>query len=62
MAAPEEEADVLQPSDSEVEEELEDIVDNFKFITGNIPHIITPQQAEEIMQICIVFLRSSKLH
>lgn len=39
---------------------LEDIVDNFKFITGNIPHIITPQQAEEIMQICIVFLRSSE--
>ena len=39
---------------------LEDIVDNFKFITGNIPHIITPQQAEEIMQICVVFLRSSE--
>ncbi|KAF7197645.1 Ubiquitin conjugation factor E4 [Pseudocercospora fuligena] len=37
---------------------LEDIVDNFKFITANIPHIITPQQCEEIVQVCIAFLRS----
>ncbi|KAK5679783.1 Ubiquitin conjugation factor E4 [Elasticomyces elasticus] len=39
---------------------LEDIVDNFKFIVGNIPHIITPQQSEEIMQICVTFLRNSE--
>ena len=39
---------------------IEDIADNFKFITGNVPHIITPQQADEIMQICITFLRSSE--
>ena len=39
---------------------LEDIVDNFKFITGNIPHIITPQQCEEIVQICVTFLRNSE--
>ena len=39
---------------------LEDIVDNFKFITSNMPHIITPQQSEEILQICVTFLRSSE--
>jgi len=39
---------------------LEDIVDNFKFITSNIPHIITPQQCDEIVQVCIAFLRSTE--
>ncbi|KAK5110719.1 hypothetical protein LTR62_005596 [Meristemomyces frigidus] len=39
---------------------LEDIVDNFKFIVGNIPHIITPQQSEEILQICVTFLRNTE--
>nr|POE85510.1 ubiquitin conjugation factor e4 [Quercus suber] len=39
---------------------MEDIVENFKFVTGNIPHIITPQQSEEIVQFCITFLRSSE--
>lgn len=39
---------------------MEDIVDNFKFVTANIPHIITPQQSEEIVQFCITFLRSSE--
>jgi ubiquitin conjugation factor E4 B len=39
---------------------LEDIVENFKFITQNIPHIITPQQCEEIMQVCITFLRNTE--
>ena len=39
---------------------LEDIVDNFKFITRNIPQIITPQQCEEIVQICVTFLRNSE--
>lgn len=39
---------------------LEDIVDNFEFITSNIPHIITPQQSEEIVQYCVTFLRNSE--
>ncbi|EMC97218.1 hypothetical protein BAUCODRAFT_68628 [Baudoinia panamericana UAMH 10762] len=39
---------------------LEDIVDNFKFITGNIPGIITPQQCNEIVEICITFLRNTE--
>jgi len=39
---------------------LEDIVENFKFITSNIPQIMTPQQCEEIVQICITFLRNSE--
>lgn len=39
---------------------LEDITDNFKFITGNLPHILTPQQCEEIVQICVTFLRNSE--
>ena len=39
---------------------LEDIVDNFKFIVGNLPQIITPQQSEEIVQICVTFLRNSE--
>jgi len=39
---------------------LEDIVDNFKFIVNNLPQIITPQQSEEIVQICVTFLRNSE--
>ncbi|KAK4981517.1 Ubiquitin conjugation factor E4 [Elasticomyces elasticus] len=39
---------------------LEDIVGNFKFITRNMPQIITPTQCEEIVTICITFLRSSE--
>lgn len=39
---------------------LEDIVDNFKFITSHMPQIITPQQSEEILQVCVTFLRSSE--
>ncbi|KAI9706324.1 MAG: hypothetical protein M1820_004900 [Bogoriella megaspora] len=39
---------------------LEDIVDNFKFITQNLPHIITTTQSQELIQICITFLRSSE--
>ncbi|KAF2840616.1 putative ubiquitin fusion degradation protein UfdB [Patellaria atrata CBS 101060] len=38
---------------------LEDIVDNFKFITRNMPSILTSTQCEELVMICIVFLRSS---
>ncbi|KAF2117809.1 ubiquitin elongating factor core-domain-containing protein, partial [Lophiotrema nucula] len=39
---------------------LEDIVDNFKYITRYMPHIITSTQCEELVMICIVFLRSSE--
>ena len=39
---------------------LEDVVENFKFITQHVPHIITPQQSEEIMQFCVTFLRSTE--
>ncbi|KAK4610237.1 Ubiquitin conjugation factor E4 [Fulvia fulva] len=39
---------------------LEDIVDNFKFITRHMPNIITPQQSEELVQVCITFLRSTE--
>lgn len=39
---------------------LEDITDNFKFITSNLPHILTPQQCDEIVQICVTFLRNSE--
>lgn len=39
---------------------LEGITDNFKFITGNLPWILTSQQCEEIVQICITFLRNSE--
>ncbi|KAJ4403561.1 Ubiquitin conjugation factor E4 [Didymella pomorum] len=38
---------------------VEDIVGNFKFITRMMPTIITKTQCEEIVKICIVFLRSS---
>lgn len=38
---------------------LEDIVDNFKYITNNLPTIITPQQSAEIVEVCVTFLRSS---
>jgi ubiquitin conjugation factor E4 B len=39
---------------------LEDICDNFKFITQYMPHIITSTQCEELMTVCITFLRSSE--
>lgn len=39
---------------------VEDIVDNFKFITKNMPYIITSTQCEELVQICVTFLRSSE--
>lgn len=39
---------------------LEDIVDNFKFITRYMPHIITSTQCEELVAICITFLRSTE--
>lgn len=39
---------------------LEDVTDNFKFITTHLPQILTPQQCEEIVQMCITFLRNSE--
>lgn len=38
---------------------LEGLTDNFKFITGNM-NILTPQQCEEIVQICVTFLRNGE--
>ncbi|KAB2574939.1 putative ubiquitin conjugation factor e4 protein [Lasiodiplodia theobromae] len=38
---------------------LEDIVDNFKFITRMMPQIATSTQCEELITICLTFLRSS---
>jgi ubiquitin conjugation factor E4 B len=39
---------------------VEDIVGNFKFITQWMPHIITSTQCEELVKMCITFLRSSE--
>ncbi|KAH8701474.1 ubiquitin elongating factor core-domain-containing protein [Phaeosphaeriaceae sp. PMI808] len=39
---------------------LEDIVGNFKFITRWMPHIVTSTQCEELVKVCITFLRSSE--
>ena len=38
---------------------LEDVVDNFKFITRNLPEVITTTQSDELVMLCITFLRSS---
>ena len=39
---------------------LEDVVDNFKFITRNIPQIIMSTQSDELVILCITFLRNSE--
>ena len=39
---------------------LEDVVGNFKFIVRNMPQIITSTQSEELVTLCITFLRSSE--
>jgi ubiquitin conjugation factor E4 B len=39
---------------------LEDVVGNFKFISRNMPHIITATQADELVMLCITFLRSGE--
>lgn len=39
---------------------VEDIVDNFKFITRFVPHIITSTQCEELVMVCITFLRNGE--
>ncbi|KAL5413881.1 hypothetical protein PMIN03_003561 [Paraphaeosphaeria minitans] len=39
---------------------IENIGDNFKYITHHMPHIITSTQSEELMIYCITFLRNSE--
>ena len=39
---------------------LEDVVSNFKFIMRNMPHIITSTQSDELVMLCITFLRCSE--
>ena len=39
---------------------LEDIVGNYKFIMKNMPQIITSTQSDELVMLCITFLRSSE--
>ena len=39
---------------------IEDVVDNFKFITRNMPQIVTATQSDELVMLCITFLRSSE--
>jgi ubiquitin conjugation factor E4 B len=39
---------------------IEDIGDNFKYITRYMPHIITSTQCEELMVYCVTFLRNSE--
>ncbi|KAA6410505.1 MAG: ubiquitin conjugation factor E4 [Lasallia pustulata] len=39
---------------------MEDVVGNFKFIMRNMPQIITSTQSDELIMLCITFLRSSE--
>jgi len=39
---------------------LEDVVGNFKFIMRQMPQIITSTQSDELVMLCITFLRSSE--
>ena len=39
---------------------LEDVVSNFRFIMRNMPQIITSTQSDELLVLCITFLRSSE--
>jgi len=39
---------------------IEDIVDNFKFVTSHMPWIVQSTQCEELLTMCITFLRSSE--
>ena len=39
---------------------LEDVVGNFKFIMRNMPQVITATQSDELVMLCITFLRSSE--
>ncbi|KAI9829054.1 MAG: hypothetical protein M1832_000077 [Thelocarpon impressellum] len=39
---------------------LEDVVSNYKFIFSHLPHIVTSTQSDELVVLCITFLRSSE--
>ncbi|KAI9780878.1 MAG: hypothetical protein M1839_006505 [Geoglossum umbratile] len=39
---------------------LEDVISNFKFIFKYLPHVITSTQSDELVILCITFLRSSE--
>ncbi|KAI9815091.1 MAG: hypothetical protein M1827_002934 [Pycnora praestabilis] len=39
---------------------LEDVVSNYKFIMRNMPQTITSTQGDELVMLCITFLRSSE--
>ncbi|KAI9875503.1 MAG: hypothetical protein M1830_008404 [Pleopsidium flavum] len=39
---------------------LEDVVGNFKFIMRQMPQIITSTQSDELVMLCVTFLRSSE--
>lgn len=39
---------------------VEDIGDNFKYITRHMPYVITSTQCEELMVYCVTFLRNSE--
>jgi len=56
MPLPEEQPDVFRCLP---EYFVENIVDHFKYITRNMPHIISSTQCDEIVMFCIAFLRSS---
>lgn len=56
MPLPEEQPDVFRCLP---EYFVENVVDHFKYITRNMPHIISPTQCDEIVMFCIAFLRSS---
>ena len=39
---------------------IEDVVDHFKFLTSHMPQVISPTQCDELVMVCITFLRSSE--
>lgn len=39
---------------------IEDVVDHFQFVVGHMPHVVSPTQCDELVMICITFLRSSE--
>lgn len=38
---------------------IEDVVDHFKFITSHMPHVVSGAQCDELVTLCITFMRSS---
>lgn len=39
---------------------FEDVSSNFQFILSNLPHIVSSTQSDELIMLCITFLRSSE--